>query len=1190
MTLVGRLSTPQDAADLDCHYAGGSTLPQGGGSTSLECLGEQLLEVLLLQVGTATAKAVARMWIKSDTGVDIAEGLIDKLGAHVPGLAERRRTARGFQDMADRVAAQLQPILDSEYGALPDYESAAAVQAVADVIDAAQEVDARELFAANLEPVALERLLRSRSEMRARRDLVPGAQLLFDRLLTEACDYVVELTLSLPQFSALALVEILKRETEISERVQAALDRIPQPAEIAENADQAFELTYRRHIARELDRLELFGLNLSENSSRYELSTAYITLSAFQDEGAGTPATSRKTSTTNGAADQGPAVDESEMRVDEVLAQSSRHLIKGEAGSGKTTLLQWLAITAARGSFPEELSEWSEHVPFMIRLRRYANKPLPNPENFLEQNASLISGIMPSGWVHRRLEAGNSILLIDGVDELPESQRAAVRDWLMQLVSLYPRCKYIVTTRPPAVPENWLSSAKFSLFELLPMSLPDINSFVEHWYDAAKSAVAHQPEQIATLSRYQSELTKVIRDNPVIRGLATAPLLCAMLCALNRDRRTRLPKDRMELYRIALESLLDRRDAEREIATDVGFSIGLREKEALLQHLAYWLILNEQADATRQQVIDRISERLRYMSLRAEPEAVFTHLLTRSGLIREPEEGRIDFIHKTFQEYLGAARAIADGNIPFLVQRADNDLWREVIILAAGHATQLQVDELLTGLLTRGDDDELLRHRLHLLAVACLETAVEISPDVKSAIQAALKKTLPPTNMTEARSVASAGSIASPLLANYSGRRATVVAACVRALCLIGGEESLVALRAYRADVRVTVIRELIRGWEYFDRGRYVDDILAHSPLHEGSLGVSDVESLAAVSRISSLSFLTFEGPRSLRSIDGLPGLEYVTRLDLYSCRQLKSLDGLDRCVKLEMLRLGYLSPIERLPDSLPQSLRDINISYTPDLVDLRSVASLPQLDSMVVMAPRVDYSLIEGGTASRLSVTAQRDRTTDWLKRWPNITILSLGSGLFTERGQSEAMPNLGAGNSCSNLENCAGLEYLNLSGEWQIETLRGMPRSLLHFDFVHAERLRDASDLSACQDLRSLTMNDATQLADFSFLENLSSLERLNIEGCRRFDDLDWISPTAPLEHLVIAKTSVTDLSALAQWPNLRHIDIESCEIEDFGVLESIDEDAFCGLVIDQEQAVRIPPSVLDRFDVTEVEKYTG
>ena len=50
-----------------------------------------------------------------------------------------------------------------------------------------------------------------------------------------------------------------------------------------------------------------------------------------------------------------------------------------------------------------------------------------------------------------------------------------------------------------------------------------------------------------------------------LRALTVSPLLCALVCALNRERRTQLPRDRMEIYEAALDMLLERRDRERGV-------------------------------------------------------------------------------------------------------------------------------------------------------------------------------------------------------------------------------------------------------------------------------------------------------------------------------------------------------------------------------------------------------------------------------------------------------------------------------------------------------------------------------------------------------------------------------------------------------------------------------------------------
>lgn len=112
--------------------------------------------------------------------------------------------------------------------------------------------------------------------------------------------------------------------------------------------------------------------------------------------------------------------------------------IRGEAGSGKTTLLKWLAINSARGTLSDGLAHINGHVPFLVKLRSYAGRRLPKPEQFLDDFGSLLVGLMPEGFVHRQLIEGRALVLLDGVDELPTNERRRVRDWIGALMKSFP--------------------------------------------------------------------------------------------------------------------------------------------------------------------------------------------------------------------------------------------------------------------------------------------------------------------------------------------------------------------------------------------------------------------------------------------------------------------------------------------------------------------------------------------------------------------------------------------------------------------------------------------------------------------------------------------------------------------------------------------------------------------------------
>ena len=124
---------------------------------------------------------------------------------------------------------------------------------------------------------------------------------------------------------------------------------------------------------------------------------------------------------------------------------------------------------------------------------------------------------------------------------------------------------------------------------MLPLTPSDIRAFVAHWHEAMRSATGDADER-EELPEFQRLLIERIPSRRHLRALAETPLLCALLCALHRDRRGQLPSDRMELYDVALEMLLERRDAEHHVVADTMLS--RTEKTLLLQDVVYWLIRN----------------------------------------------------------------------------------------------------------------------------------------------------------------------------------------------------------------------------------------------------------------------------------------------------------------------------------------------------------------------------------------------------------------------------------------------------------------------------------------------------------------------------------------------------------------------------------------------------------------------
>lgn len=69
-----------------------------------------------------------------------------------------------------------------------------------------------------------------------------------------------------------------------------------------------------------------------------------------------------------------------------------------------------------------------------------------------------LAGEEPPGWQSRVLTAGRGLLLVDGIDEVPGSERAHAHGWLSDLAAASPGNRWLVTSRPSAVAEDWLTA------------------------------------------------------------------------------------------------------------------------------------------------------------------------------------------------------------------------------------------------------------------------------------------------------------------------------------------------------------------------------------------------------------------------------------------------------------------------------------------------------------------------------------------------------------------------------------------------------------------------------------------------------------------------------------------------------------------------------------------------------------
>ncbi|MFI6403997.1 DNA/RNA helicase domain-containing protein [Streptomyces sp. NPDC050548] len=525
----------------------------------------------------------------------------------------------------------------------------------------------------------------------------------------------------------------------------------------AGRADGGFEAGYRAYVATRYAKLTVHGFGPEERSYELPLEIAYVE----------------------------PVV--------QLLLSRQRVVLRGEAGSGKTTALQWLAMQVAQGLlYPQE--ERDMLVPFFFPLRTlFGRGAMPVPGEFLSAIECPLAERQPRGWVARVLAEGRAVVLLDGLDEVPAEERRRVFDWLVEMLRDYPDNRWIMSCRPTAVPERGFQG--FGDLVLPPLTVAGTENFVRTWYRARLATGVDEAENSAN----EGSLLELLRSRADLTELASNPLMCAVLCSLNMAGMGLLPADRASLYSCFLELLLHRRDGERGIVTLASRGLGQDQQLLLLGRLAHWMLRNGMSQMAHDDVLRQIALVLPRMSTRLVPEEILAHLLERTGLLRSDAYGAVEFIHRSFQDFLAARALVIEADFPLLMRHANDDQWRDVLLNAAGLARPRERGQLLTDLLELGDAERerSAALRLYLLVAMCLTEAGEVEPSVRQAVMDRIAGCLPPRSADEATAFAALGPTVLALLPEPAALSRAENRAFLDILVRIPGPEAAAAARRH---------------------------------------------------------------------------------------------------------------------------------------------------------------------------------------------------------------------------------------------------------------------------------------------------------------------------------------------------------------------------------------------------------
>lgn len=501
-------------------------------------------------------------------------------------------------------------------------------------------------------------------------------------------------------FLAFESIQDVKEKLASIEKILSRTDRGGQDGEDLTKESHTFIRSYKNFLNRLVSDLRINGVEKASkrDTFRQSLEQSYISVQAVPSGGQNIL-----------HLEKSGADFRQSIKASEIVADTQKVLIRGAAGSGKTTLVQKFISDACGQECGEPIHE-EEKVPLLFPLRRLEIEYVENwtIENCFRQSIEdpALRSKIPLNLIAELRKKEGVILLLDGLDEVSEANRDNFWILVADIEKRLPLAKIVITTRNLSsvhladgsfkslnlknketyrkAKEQWRPSPEFFDFTLCPLNNEQISFLIDAWFDGLDLEYIH-PSEHESLNKWPAKLKSELftpEGSEALR-LSRSPLLCALICLVFYLGDGNLPRSRRALYEKATSLLLATRDEKRKVRGPLEFeSFSLELRESVLRCIA--LEMQEGAEGAESQSIETAkttvisiidSWKERNSDVQASSGEILDFLIERCAIIREPALDRVDFVHRSFMEFLAANEVVLNRGAHGVRSRILNDQW-----------------------------------------------------------------------------------------------------------------------------------------------------------------------------------------------------------------------------------------------------------------------------------------------------------------------------------------------------------------------------------------------------------------------------------------------------------------------------------------------------------------------------------
>lgn len=834
---------------------------------------------------------------------------------------EQRRASRTFDSMVDEASKYITSRLEFEVINVTDM--------VALEIELCESIKKSDLTSRKLADLSYKEslvidLLKKSNKLNTKHYSDSEIQV-YSLLIEITAKLIIDFSNSMPDYNKSSTESILNKLDIIDNRIEELIKRYNnefiQLSEKLFNHEEVefsrYDIKYCDSILRVYDNMELIGVNIDRKHRKYQLSTSFVQLALY--DGLLTDEKSEENQ-----------INSFEMNSIEHLINNTYDdiLIIGDAGTGKSTILRWIAINTIRS-----FSEGNEEVlfPLILELRNY-NKNIPIPENYFDLFKKNTISLPPIGWIESKFSANKCILLLDGIDEISKNQRIKIFEWIADLKDLY-NIRIIATSRPSA--KEWIkfrNELNFLAFHIANMNYKSISLFSERWHNTCFEDNVKEGN-----IKHQSFMKKISASKSLL-NLSSNPLLCAILCALNNQGMLKNDSSRKELYEDCISMLIEQRDSVREISSEVVPDMTYSQKRALLDELSYWMVKNGYVKVSKKFVKDKFE-----MIANTFQVGDFNHseridnLIERNAILREKSNTYLDFIHKSFMEFMAASQICKVSDWGLLNNNLTNDMWTDVAYMSMCFASQENANTIISTLLKHGNENA----KYNFIAMECMKRAVSVDKDIQGRVNEIIKDLIPPKTQSDMVALIKAENHVVPFLEYNPEMSVETIRLYTKMLSEIPTKESYTVFTEYfHSNLSVNIYEELVYRLSLFPAiyhldSRVSDEFLKRINHYKDSNGYSHVSGrlLDLLSNFEEIDFTRID----LENVSKIYFTGYCDELEEFICL-FKHIEEL--IIHSSGMTLDFLSKF----DNLEHLTLDVRDDFVSSFSDLQNVKNLHEL------------------------------------------------------------------------------------------------------------------------------------------------------------------------------------------------------------------------------------------------------